>query len=178
MAAVNSQSNRTDLILKVLIGILTIAIIVVVAGTLEQRVVEKGDTAPKFTVTTDQGRQISRDGFQGKYLVLNFWASWCAPCIEEWPSLNEFTRRYQNKGVTVLAVSIDRNEKKYKEFLERNKAAFLTSRDPESNLPASYGTFLVPETYIIDREGKVVYKVANAQNWSDPAFLNFFESLL
>lgn len=173
-----TNQSRVDLALKVAIGLLTVAIIFVVSQTLEQKVIEKGDTAPKFTITTDQGPTISRADFKGKLLVLNFWASWCAPCIEEWPSLNTFAQQYKDKGVTVLAVSIDRNEKKYREFLAKGKPQFLTARDPESNLPASYGTFLVPETYIIDQQGKVLYKVAQAQNWSDPAFLNYFQSLL
>jgi len=172
------QSNRVDLGLKVLIGVLTVAVVLVVSGTLEQKVIEQGDRAPDFKVTTDQGPVVSRSDIQGKLLVVNFWASWCAPCIEEWPSLNDFAKRYKDKGVTVLAVSIDRNEKKYRDFLTKGKPEFLTSRDPESTIPASYGTFLVPETYVINKEGKVVYKVANAQNWTDPAFLNFFQSLL
>lgn len=172
------QSNRVDLGLKVLIGVLTVAVVLVVSGTLEQKVIEQGDRAPDFKVTTDQGPVVSRGDIQGKLLVVNFWASWCAPCIEEWPSLNDFAKRYKDKGVTVLAVSIDRNEKKYRDFLTKGKPEFLTSRDPESTIPASYGTFLVPETYVINKEGKVVYKVANAQNWTDPAFLNFFQSLL
>lgn len=172
------QSNRVDLGLKVLIGVLTVAVVLVVSGTLEQKVIEQGDKAPDFKVTTDQGPVISRGDIKGKLMVVNFWASWCAPCIEEWPSLNEFAGRYKDKGVTVLAVSIDRNEKKYRDFLAKGKPQFLTTRDPESTIPASYGTFLVPETYVINKEGKVVYKVANAQNWTDPAFLNFFNSLL
>lgn len=173
-----ASKRNVDLGLKVLIVALTVAVIAVVAGTLEQKVIEKGDTAPKFTVTTDQGPVVDRAGFKGKLLVVNFWASWCAPCIEEWPSLNEFAARYKDKGVTVVGISVDRNEKRYKDFLAKNKPAFLTARDPESNIPASYGTFLYPETYIVDQQGKVVYKIANAQNWTDPAFLNFFQSLL
>jgi thiol-disulfide isomerase/thioredoxin len=173
-----ANPKRVDLILKVLIGLLTVAVIVLVAGTLEQKVIEKGDSAPSFSIKTDQGPTISRTNYKGKLLVLNFWASWCAPCVEEWPSLNEFARIYKDKGVTVLGVSVDENEKKYRDFLKIGKPEILTARDPESNISASYGTFLYPETYIIDANGKVVFKIANAQNWTDPAFLNFMNSLL
>ena len=172
------KSNRTDTLLKVAIGLLAVLLIFFVSGTLQQTVIEKNDTAPKFSIATDQGPNVGRSEFQGKLLVLNFWASWCQPCLEEWPSLNDFAQRYKDKGVTVLAVSVDRNDKRYRDFLARNKPAFLTARDPDSNISASYGTFAYPETYIIDRQGKVVFKIAQGQNWTDPAFLNYFQSLL
>lgn len=170
--------DKTDLILKLALVAGTVALCVVVAGTLEPKVVEKGDNAPKFTVNTDQGKTVSRSNFGGKLLVLNFWASWCQPCLQEMPSLDRFARHFAGQGVTVLAVSVDRSEKRYRDLLDRVKPTFLTARDPEANLSASYGTYLVPETYIIDRNGKVVYKEAAARDWTDPAFLNYFRSLL
>jgi thiol-disulfide isomerase/thioredoxin len=175
---VQPVKNKVDLFLKLGIVALAAVLCVVVAGTLEQHVTEKGDTGPKFQVTTDQGRTISRSDFGSKILVLNFWASWCAPCIQEMPSLDQFARQFAGKGVTVLAISVDTNEQKYRELLNRAKPAFLTARDPTADIAARYGTFLYPETYIIDQSGKVLYKEANARDWSDPAFLNYFQSLL
>jgi cytochrome c biogenesis protein CcmG/thiol:disulfide interchange protein DsbE len=170
--------NKTDLALKFALVAGTVALCAVVAGTLEPRVVDKGSTAPKFTVATDQGKVITRSNFGGKLLVLNFWATWCQPCIQELPSLDQFANRFAGKGVTVLAVSVDRNEKRYKDLLDRVKPSFLTARDAEADLPVKYGTFMYPETYIIDQNGKVVYKEAAARDWMDPAFLNYFQSLL
>ena len=161
-----------------LLAALTAGLLFTVSGTLTERVVETGQTAPQFHVRTDQGRQISRADFGGKLLVLNFWATWCQPCVEEVPSLNEFAKRYSNQGVVVLGVSVDRNENLYRNFVQRNKLAFLTARDPEADISGSYGTFKYPETYIIDRNGKVVQKIIGPQNWTDPAYLNFFQSLL
>ena len=94
------------------------------------------------------------------------------------PSLDQFARQFAGKGVTVLAISVDTNQQKYRELLNRAKPAFLTARDPGADIAASYGTFLYPETYIIDQSGTVLYKEANARDWSDPAFLNYFQSLL
>ena len=102
--------------------------------------------------------------------MLNFWATWCPPCIEETPSLDAFSATYGSKGVVVLGVSIDRNEKLYQEFLARYRVSFQTSRDPEANISASYGTFQIPETYIIDLSGKVLEKIISNQNWMDPDF--------
>jgi cytochrome c biogenesis protein CcmG, thiol:disulfide interchange protein DsbE len=175
---VQAGKDRADFVLKCAAGILTVALCVVAARTLEPTIIEKGDTAPSFSVTTDQGRTVTRSDFGGKVLVLNFWATWCGPCLQELPSLDQFARHFQNQGVTVLAVSVDRNEKRYKDLLNQVKPAFLSTRDPEAAIPASYGTFMFPETYIIGRDGKVLYKEANARDWMDPAFLNYFRSLL
>jgi cytochrome c biogenesis protein CcmG/thiol:disulfide interchange protein DsbE len=175
---VQAPGSKVDLFLKIGIAALAVVLCVVVAGTLTQHVTVAGDTAPKFKITTDQGRTISRSDFGGDVLVLNFWASWCPPCIQEMPSLDQFARQFQNKGVTVLAISVDTNERKYRDLLNRAKPAFLTARDPAADIAASYGTFMFPETYIIDRKGKVLYKEAAARDWTDPAFLNYFQSLL
>jgi len=150
----------------------------VVAGTLEPPLVNAGDTAPKFSVVTEDGKTITPSNFGGKLLVLNFWASWCAPCVAETPTLNQFQRTFAGKGVVVLGVSMDRNEKQYKDFLARYRISFETSRDPEGDISASYGTFQFPDSYIIDPSGKVVEKIINAQNWMDPQFLDHIQKML
>ena len=154
-----------------LIASLAAVLVYVVAGTLEEHVTNAGDTAPPFSIATDQGRTITRDQFGGKLLVLNFWASWCEPCVVEIPTLDAFQREFASQGVVVLGISIDRNEKLYRRFLDRAHVSFATALDSEANISSSYGTFQVPETYIIDRSGKVVEKVISNQNWMDPDFL-------
>jgi peroxiredoxin len=167
-----------DRVLMGLIAILAVALVVVVSGTLEEHITNAGDTAPEFAVTTDQGKTVTRDNFGGKLLVLNFWASWCAPCIEELPTLNAFQRQFGPKGVVVVAISIDRNERLYRQFLNRARLSFATAWDPEANISASYGTFQIPETYIIDRSGKVVEKLISNQNWLDPDLVARVQRLL
>ena len=170
--------DTLGLALKGALVVLTVAFIVIVSGTLKEKIVDQGDIAPNFSVTTDSGTRISPASFGGKLLVLNFWGTWCAPCVEEVPSLSEFSRRYANQGVVVLGISVDRNEKLYRDFVRRNKVAFQTARDPEAQISGSYGTFKYPETYIIDQKGKVIQKIIGPQNWTDPAYLNYFQSLL
>ncbi len=150
------------------IAVLAVGMAVVVYPTLDQRVVNPGDAAPAFSVKTEKGTVITEKSFGGKVLVLNFWASWCRPCVEEFGGLNQFAQEAAGQGVVVLGVSVDRNEKGYRRFLESYRPAFQTSRDPEADIAASYGTFLFPETYIIDREGKVVKKIIGPiQDWTD-----------
>ena len=160
------------------IAVLAVALVWVVSGVLEPKIVKAGDMAPDFRIVTDSGKTVSRSDFGGKLLVLNFWASWCPPCVEETPSLNAFQQQMKDDGVVVLAVSIDANEKLYKQFIQRYKVGFNTARDPEANISASYGTFQIPESYIIDRTGHVREKIISNTNWMDPEFLARVKSLL
>jgi cytochrome c biogenesis protein CcmG, thiol:disulfide interchange protein DsbE len=150
------------------IAALVAAMVVAVYPTLDQKIVNPGDSAPVFSVKTDAGRTITPTDFGGRVLVLNFWATWCRGCLEEFGGLNRFAEETAGQGVVVLGVSIDRNEKTYKRFLESTRPSFQTSRDPEADIAASYGTFLFPETYIINREGKVVKKIIGSiDDWND-----------
>ncbi len=158
--------------------LLTIGLVWIVAGTLEVRIVNAGDTAPNFSIVTERGKTVTRSDFGGKLLVLNFWASWCPPCITELPSLNQFATEYAGQGVVVLGISIDKNEHLYKNFLTQRQVAFATARDPEANISASYGTFQIPETYLIDRNGKVLEKVISNMDWMDPQFLARVKGML
>jgi cytochrome c biogenesis protein CcmG/thiol:disulfide interchange protein DsbE len=162
----------------VAILLLTVGLVWTVAGTLQVHITEAGDTAPNFSIVDEHGRTVTRSDFGGKILALNFWASWCPPCLEELPSMNQFAQEYGSQGVVVLGISIDKNEKLYKRFLTQMHVAFDTARDPEADISANYGTFQIPETYIIGRDGKVLEKTADAFNWMDPQFLERVKFML
>ena len=135
-----------------------------------------GTAAPEFTVQ-DADRKVDLHEFQGKILVLNFWATWCAPCVEEMPSLVELQRRLGPKGITVLGVSVDVDGDAYRRFLTDYKVDFLTVRDPDHKSSNLYGTFKYPETYIIDRRGIVRRKFIGAVDWSQPEIVDFLTKL-
>lgn len=170
------QSVKTDRFLRVAIGILAIALVYVLYGAIHEHVVVAGDKAPDFTITTDDGRAVSVPNFGGKLLVLNFWASWCGPCVEETPSLSAFSDEYRNKGVVVLGVSVDQDPNAYQKFVERFRPAFLVARDRK--IHEDFGTFIYPETYIIDSSGRVLKKYAEAVNWMNPETTSYINSLL
>jgi cytochrome c biogenesis protein CcmG, thiol:disulfide interchange protein DsbE len=176
---VNSQNGRTiDRLLTGAIVLLAAALVWVIAGTLEVRVINAGDKAPDFKIVSDSGRTYTRSDFGGKVLVLNFWASWCAPCVQEVPSLDALQRTLATGGVVVLGVSIDSNPKRYQQFLQRFRVNFPTARDPDANISSSYGTFQIPETYIIDSKGIVREKIISNRNWVDPQFLARVKAML
>lgn len=177
--------SKVDLAIKGIIAALLVALGFVVVWSMQEHIVGVGDTAPNFTITTSAGDQVSPRNFGGKVLVLNFWASWCAPCVEEAPSLNEFAKTFKNAGVVVLGVSVDRNEQAYRNFVKRFDVSYPTARDPQENLSYRYGTYKIPESYIIDRNGKVLRKYAGlperdgqAISWMDPELVNFVKSQL
>ena len=170
--------SKIDTILKGAIGVMLVAMVFFIYDAVREKVIGVGDSAPGFTVTTDNGRTISPASFGGKLLVLNFWATWCPPCVEEMPSLNEFHKALANQGVVVLGISVDKNEQAYKAFLGKAGVAFQTARDPEAKINADYGTFKYPETYIIDSRGRVVRKYIGPENWTDQNMLNDVRSLL
>lgn len=168
----------TDRILLGLVLVLGVSLAWVVKGTLDDHIVRIGDTAPDFKVVTETGRTITPENFGGKLLVLNFWASWCQPCLQEVPSLEVFNRQFAPEGVVVLGVSVDKNENLYRQFLKQFPVSFQVARDPSWDIAANYGTFQLPETYIIDSSGKVVQKVIAAQNWMNPEFVQSIKKML
>ncbi|MCC7496552.1 MAG: TlpA family protein disulfide reductase [Bryobacterales bacterium] len=172
------KSGRPERALQILIAVLVIAFSWVVYDSLRNRVIEAGDSAPGFSITTDSGRTLSPGNFGGKLLVLHFWATWCPPCVEEIPSLSAFQKQFASSGVVVLGVSVDKNEKAYSAFLNRFQVTFNTARDPSAMLPASYGTYQYPETYIINSSGKVVQKIIANRDWTDAGMTALVKSLL
>lgn len=165
------QGTGIDKVLKAGILLLTVAVVGVIAGSLRETVVVAGDSAPDFTVTTDSGKQVSVENFGGRLLVLNFWATWCPPCINELPALNQMAEELKSSGVVVVGISVDKDKAAYDRFMKRVRLNFETARDPEANIAADYGTFKYPETYVISRDGKVLEKFINEQPWTDPAIL-------
>jgi len=114
---------------------------------------------------------------KGKVVVLNFWATWCPPCVEEMPSLVQMQSRLHDNGVTVLAVSVDVDENAYKKFLKDHDVDLLSVRDPNQKANSVYGTFKFPETYIIDRQGVVRRKFIGAVNWTQPEIVSYLSKM-
>ena len=165
---------------------LVLALSLVLSGALLYRIepylhvyqVEAGDRAPDFELTSDEGSGVSLADYRGKYVLLNFWATWCPPCVEETPSLNRLHQELSDRGLVVLGVSVDEQKQAYDEFLQRFGITFPTVRDPEMSVSTRYGTHKYPESYLIDREGRVVRRYVGPENWMRPEVVNYLRSLL
>jgi cytochrome c biogenesis protein CcmG/thiol:disulfide interchange protein DsbE len=158
---------------SVLIGLLTVSLSGCYSGTRPPRI---GTVAPDFTVA-DSERAVTLSQLRGKVVVLNFWATWCAPCVEEVPSLVELQQKMKNRGVVVLAVSVDEDGTAYQQFLRNHNVDLLTVRDPSRKSNDLYGTFKFPETYIIDRHGIMRRKFIGEVDWSQPEIVEFLGKL-
>ena len=139
--------------------------------------VTMGQAAPGFTLPQLPSGKLSLSQFKGQVVVVNFWATWCPPCIEETPSLEQFAAQMKPDGVTVIGVSVDENGQALQNFVQHFHISYPVARDPGAALANSYGTYKLPESYIIGRDGHVAEKIIGATNWTDPRMIAFVKSL-
>ena len=130
--------------------------------------------APDFTVS-DGTTSVHLASYRGKVVLLNFWWSECAPCLEELPSLLEL--HHQMPSLAILAVSIDDDAATYSRFLVRHHVDLITVRDPSESAAQLYHTDMWPETYLIDRNGIIRRKFVGPQDWTSPEIRNYLNSL-
>ena len=133
-----------------------------------------GKTAPEFVVS-DGVSTVDLHRLKGKVVVLNLWASYCTPCVEELPSLLALHERMPD--IAVVAVSTDQDDAVYRRFLERHHVTLTTVRDGDGRVNRLYGTELIPETYIIDRDGIIRRKFISAQDWTGPEIVDYLKRL-
>ena len=173
-----SKRSLSDRLLQGALAVMMAAFCLALYSSLHETIVNAGDKAPNFSITADNGKTVTARDFGGKLLLLNFWATWCPPCIEEIPGLNEMAKELGPRGLVVLGVSVDKDENAYKQFLARNPLVFLTARDPSETINLSYGTIQYPESYLIDQNGKVVEKFISSQPWASPRMIQHVQSML
>lgn len=130
--------------------------------------------APQF-VMGDGTRTVDLSKLRGRVVVLNLWATWCAPCIEELPSLLALQK--QMPELAIVAVSMDQDPDVYKRFLAEHHVDVLTVRDEDQKVNALYGTVQIPETYIIDRQGVLRRKFIGAQAWTSPEITSYLSKM-
>lgn len=135
--------------------------------------------ASDFSLPTLRGNYVKLSDYRGKVIFLNFWATWCPPCREEMPSMEALYQRLKGRDFEMLAVSIDRKGKEVVgPFVEKYGLTFPVLLDPENKTYNLYGLRGIPETFIIDKNGVIVYKVIGAQDWMKKDWLDYFERIL
>ena len=122
-----------------------------------------GRPAAPFSLTTFDGKPLTLEGLRGQVVVLNFWASWCYPaCYEEAPVLEAGWRAYRERGLVVVGVDIQDTEEAARRFIDQFKLTFPNAPDPKGKVSIDYGVYGVPETFVIDRQGRIRAKHVGA----------------
>ena len=138
-----------------------------------------GAKAHDFTLPDMAGKQVSLSQYNGKVVMLNFWATWCSPCKAEMPSMEKLYKAYREKDFVILAVSVDRKGKgNVDEFIKKNGYTFPILLDPDSTLSDHYQVPYIPATFIIDRQGRIVSREYGARTWDSNAVKGKLEELL
>jgi len=163
---------------KILVLLLILGGAIFVAWRLRQpHAVDIGERAPDFTLPALTQGSLSLHDFGRQVVVLNFWATWCPPCVEETPGLEKFAEQMRLQGVTVMGVSVDEDGTALQTFAAQQHLSFPILRDPDRSIAHRYGTFQFPETYIIDQEGRVAEKLIGPMDWQDPRIITFVREL-
>ena len=132
--------------------------------------------APDFQLPDSSGKKISLAEQRGHPVMINFWATWCPPCVDEVPSLEDFARAIDGTDMRMLAVSVDDDWAPIRRFFVKGtKIGVLL--DASHNVPKTFGTEKYPETYFVDAAGRVRYYFINKRNWSKPEAVACLESL-
>ncbi len=135
-----------------------------------------GNAANDFSFELN-GKPAQLSDLRGKVVVLNFWATWCPPCVEEMPALSRLHQQIISSGGIVLGISVDDDAAKFQKFLQEHQITFPNYRDPTKNISGSYGSFRFPETYIIDRDGNIARKIIGPQVWDSPEMIAYLKRL-
>ena len=139
-----------------------------------------GTPAPDFASVDLSGQPISLESLRGRVVFVNFWATWCAPCRTEAPSLERLYRRLKPEGFEILAVSIDKPETREAvgAFQTEFELSFPVLLDSEQEIYQAFKATGVPETFLVDPKGRVVERFVGPRNWGDPRYARAVRRLL
>ena len=139
----------------------------------------KGVPAPNFTFPDLDGKMVSLDDYKGKVVLLNIWATWCPPCVDEMPSMEKLHQELKGEAFEILAVSIDASgAKDVLPFMKKYKLSFPALTDTRGAIKELYQTTGVPESIIIDKDGIIVEKVIGPRDWATPGAIRYFRNLI
>lgn len=126
-----------------------------------------GQAAPDFTVKDEEGREVRLSDLRGKVVLLHFWATWCPPCVSEFPLLNELYGKLKNSDFVLLAVSMDEKGKKAIDaFRKKISFDFPVYLNPDQTIADLYGSYGLPESFLIDKQGVIIRKIVGPQEWN------------
>jgi peroxiredoxin len=131
-----------------------------------------------FTAVGLNGRTIRLSDFRGSVVLLNFWATWCVPCLEEMPALDRLTRTMAGRKFRVLAVDLQETPEKVQDFAKTHRFSFDLVLDAAGEISSHYGVTRIPVTYVLDQRGTIIRRALGPRNWDSEEGIAFFQELL
>jgi thiol-disulfide isomerase/thioredoxin len=138
-------------------GVGMTAALVAILLTASASALDLGDVPPPIDLPDQDGKRVELDKLRGKLVIVDFWASWCAPCKQEMPELDKLYKKYGQQGLVVVGVNIDRSEKKMRSFLESSPVSFPVVHDEGLKRAARYEPSVMPSSYFIGKAGRIEY---------------------
>jgi len=130
--------------------------------------------------TKIDGKPVSLNDYKGDVVVVNFWATWCPPCIKEMPALERLHQELGDKGLSVIAISAGQSASEVTSFLPKlsTPLSFTLLEDPDALSFSELGLKGIPYTYIYDKEGYIVDRISGVREWDSPEYIERFKALL
>ncbi len=134
--------------------------------------------APALSLNGADGRPLRLEDFRGRVVLLNFWATWCVPCRQEMPAMERLYRKYSEQGLAVVAVNFRESEAKIQAFVNELPLTVPVGMDPEGAAAQAFGVRGLPVTYLLARDGRILWKALGSRDWDSLAGQAYFEKIL
>jgi peroxiredoxin len=162
---------------------LTCAAPVGASGTRQEEAqgtgIRVGQAAPDFTLVDADGKTYTLSSLRGKVVLINFWATWCPPCLAEMPSMEQLNSRFAGEDFVLLAINAEEDARDIVlEFLEENPHSFPVLLDGELKVQQQYGVYRFPESFIVRRDGIIAQRVSGAIGWNYRKIVNLISFLI
>ena len=169
------KSNLTSAVVLFVLTLM-LAVSAKAADQEESTLTKVGQTPPDFTVRTLDKKEFNLKAHAGKPVLVNFFATWCGPCLAELPHVQkEIWEKFKDKGLVVIALGREHENSELVEFQKKNKFTFPIAGDPKREAFSKYATAYIPRTYLIDKEGKIVHQTVGYVEKDFKALLDAIE---
>jgi len=163
--------GRWAMLAALILGVIGIAV-AVVPGTLADEsasnLTKVGDAVPAFTIETTAGQKLTPESLKGKVVLLNFFATWCGPCVAEMPHLQKLHEQFKdNEKFVMVSVGREHKSDEVKEFGQKQKLTYPVAADPKREAYGLFAKQYIPRNYVIDREGKIIFQ---SVGFAEPEF--------